>query len=146
MKTMLLVFMLSIRTGTYAQYFNLQFSAGNEPAIFGPGIISDGLANRDMAISPSHDELFYTLQYGTQFNAILYCKKVNSQWTNPVIAWFSGKYGDLEPSFSPDGKRLYFTSNRPVTDTGKEAKDFDIWYIQKDVNKWGTPVNMGPVI
>jgi len=65
---------------------------------------------------------------------------------NPVIAWFSGKYGDLEPAFSADGKRLYFTSNRPLTDTGKEAKDFDIWYIEKKGNKWEAPVNMGPVI
>ena len=146
MRATLLSLMLCISTGICAQYFKLQFPAGNEPVIFGPGIISDGLSNRDMAISPSNDELFYTLQYGTQFNAILYCKKVNRRWTKPVIAWFSGKYGDLEPAFSSDGKRLYFTSNRPLTDTGKEAKDFDIWYIEKKANKWGTPQNMGPVI
>src|SRR5450432_896848 len=106
---------LCVSTKVHAQYFNLQFTAGSEPVIFGPGVISDGLANRDMAISPSGDELFYTLQYGTQFNAILYCRKVKSQWSNPDIAWFSGKYGDLEPAFSPDGTRLYFTSNRPLT-------------------------------
>jgi len=146
MKPTLLLFMLCISTGIYAQYFNLQFTAGSEPVIFGPGVVSDGLPNRDMALSPSNDELFYTLQYGTQFNAILYCKKAKNKWSNPVIAWFSGKYGDLEPAFSPDGKRLYFTSNRPLTDTGKEAKDFDIWYIEKKESKWGSPVNMGPVI
>ncbi|MEP6952364.1 MAG: hypothetical protein ABI863_23935 [Ginsengibacter sp.] len=146
MRIILLIFILYISSGTYAQYFNLQFPARGEPAIFGPGVISDGLSNRDMAISPSNDELFYTLQYGTQFNAILYCKKVKDLWSKPVIAWFSGKYGDLEPAFSPGGNRLYFTSNRPLTDTGKEAKDFDIWYIEKKGNKWAAPLNMGPVI
>lgn len=146
MRIRLLIFSLCISSGTFAQYFNLQFPAGSKPAIFGPGVISDGLSNRDMAISPSNNELFYTLQYGTQFNAILYCKKVKNLWSKPVIAWFSGKYGDLEPAFSPDGNRLYFTSNRPLTDTGKETKDFDIWYIDKKENKWGEPLNMGPVI
>src|SRR5450432_3965013 len=115
MRPIFLFFMICASSGMYAQYFNLRFPAGSQPAIFGPGVISDGLPNRDMAISPSNDELFYTLQYGTQFNAILYCKKVKNQWSNPVIAWFSGKYGDLEPAFSPDGTRLYFTSNRPLT-------------------------------
>ncbi len=64
----------------------------------------------------------------------------------PSYSMVSGKYGDLEPAFSPDGKRLYFTSNRPVADTGKEAKDFDIWYIEKRSDGWGEPKNMGPVI
>ena len=146
MKTAMLFLILCGSSTLFAQYFSLQFPTGNEPVIFGPGVISDGLPNRDMAISPSNDELFYTLQFGSQFNAILYCKKVKDLWSNPVIAWFSGKYGDLEPSFSPDGSRLYFTSNRPLTDTGKEAKDFDIWYIEKKGNKWGAPVNTGPVI
>ena len=73
MKIILLSFILFVCSGTYAQYFNLQLPAGSKPAIFGAGVISDGLTNRDMAISPSNDELFYTLQYGTQFNAILYC-------------------------------------------------------------------------
>ncbi|MEP6927512.1 MAG: hypothetical protein ABI834_07745 [Ginsengibacter sp.] len=146
MKAIILFYILCAGTGLYAQYFTLQFHANNEPSIFGPAIISDGLSNRDMAISPSNDELFYTLQYGTQFNAILYCKKVNNLWSKPVIAWFSGKFGDLEPAFSPDGKRLYFTSNRPLTDTGKAAKDFDIWYIEKNKTNWGRPVNMGAII
>src|SRR5882757_2939303 len=35
-----------------AQNFNLPFLSESKPAIFGPGVISDGLPNRDMAISP----------------------------------------------------------------------------------------------
>ncbi|MEO8766614.1 MAG: hypothetical protein ABI416_20095, partial [Ginsengibacter sp.] len=146
MKKVFLFCILCSCTGVHAQTFDLQFRVTNIPAIFGPGIISDGLANRDIAISPSNNELFYTLQYGTQFNAILYCKKVENRWTKPVIAPFSGRYGDLEPAFSPDGKRLYFTSNRPISDTGKEAKDFDLWYVEKKEDKWDLPINMGPVI
>ncbi len=37
-------------------------------------------------------------------------------WSNPETAWFSGRFNDLEPAFSPDGQKLFFTSNRPLKD------------------------------
>ncbi len=146
MRISFLIIIIYSAASVHAQSVNLNFSQSDTPRIFGMGVISDGLSNRDMAISPANDEMFYTLQFGLQYNTILYCKKVKNQWTKPAIAWFSGKYGDLEPAFSLDGKRLYFTSNRPLSDTGKEPKDFDLWYIEKNRGKWGEPVNMGPVI
>ena len=33
-------------------------------------------------------------------------------WTEPVIATFSGEFNDFDLTMSPDGNRLYFTSNR----------------------------------
>jgi hypothetical protein len=69
-------------------------------------------------------------------------------WTNPEVVAFSGKYQDLEPFLSPNGLRLYFSSNRPVSaDTGK-IKDFDIWIVdRKSVNdKWSEPINIGAPI
>ena len=35
----------------------------DSPRILGPGIISDGFSNRDMAISPDGNDLYYTLQW-----------------------------------------------------------------------------------
>jgi Tol biopolymer transport system component len=35
------------------------------------------------------------------------------KWSAPQMADFSGKYRDLEPAFSPDGKYIIFASNRP---------------------------------
>jgi WD40-like Beta Propeller Repeat len=146
MKFLSLLFLIFSAPVIFAQSFKLNFAIDTVPSVFGPGTISDGLSNRDMALSPANDELFYTLQYGTQFNAILYSRKISGGWSKPEIAPFSGRYGDLEPAFSPDGKRLYFTSNRPLTDTGKEAKDFDLWYVDKKSSGWGEPVNMGAII
>lgn len=116
------------------------------PVIFGPGYISDGFDNRDMAISPGNDELFTTLQYGNSFSGILYSKKIKGLWSKPEIAFFSGRFNDLEPAFSPDGKKLFFTSNRPLSDTGKATKDYDIWYIEKHGNAWSKPMNLGSIV
>lgn len=112
------------------------------PEIFAPGFISDEFGNRDMAISPKGDELFYTLQYrGFAISVVMHSKKENGKWSLPEVATFSGKFSDLEPAFSSDGSKLYFSSNRPLNNTDK--KDFDIWYVTNQNGIWGNPQNLG---
>src|SRR5580765_1288637 len=125
----------------------IQFFATDTPKVFGPGIISDGFSNRDMALSPDGNDLFYTLQwtYGL-FSVILHSKKINGEWAKPETAGFSGRFNDLEPAFSPDGNKLFFTSNRPLKDTGSSPKDYDIWFLRKKGNDWEGPFNAGTLI
>ncbi|HET7000060.1 MAG TPA: hypothetical protein VFI33_02070 [Puia sp.] len=124
----------------------IQLNASDTPRIFAPGVVSDGFANRDMAISPDGNDLFYTIQwYFGLYSVILHARKINNRWTKPDTAWFSGKYNDMEPAFSPDGNKLFFSSNRPLklSDT---VKDYDIWYLQKKGNRWEDPVNLGSAV
>ncbi len=125
----------------------VEFSSPDSPAVFGPGVISDGFSNRDLALSPDGNDMFYTLQWSNGlFSVILHSKKINGKWTSPESAWFSGRYNDLEPAFSPDGNKLFFTSNRPLKESDSSAKDYDIWYLQREKNNWHGPFNMGNVI
>lgn len=111
-----------------------------KPEVFGT---STGFSERDFALSPDGSELFYTLQSPQGvFQTIVYRKKdATGQWSKPEIAPFAGKYSDLEPAFSADGKQLYFASNRPIQ--GTMPKDFDIWVVSKQNNQWGEPQNIG---
>jgi len=115
------------------------------PSLFQPGLISTGLSERDFALSPDESELFYTIQppLPGYFQTIVYMKKdAKGNWSKPELAAFAGTFSDLEPAFSADGKRLYFSSNRPTT--GDKPKDFDIWYVEKQNGKWSTTaVNLG---
>ena len=45
------------------------------------------------------------------------------------------------PSVSPDGRRMYFASDRPGGVGG-----VDIWYCDNLGNQWGVPQNMGPKV
>lgn len=103
--------------------------------LFAPGVISDEYANRDFAISPDGNEIFYTLQQKDLVSFILYSKRVNGRWSIPAIAAFSGMYNDLEPAFTSDGKRLFFSSNRKLEPLDS-TKDFNIWYVEKENGKW----------
>ena len=108
-----------------------------EPKIFLNHIISTGLNERDLAISPDGNTIFFTVvapQNST--SAIFYITKKGKFWSKPQTAPFSGIYPDLEPSFSPDGKKLYFASKRPLGE--KTKKDFDLWYVEKKGNTWSS--------
>lgn len=116
------------------------------PKLFAKGILSDGLSNRDFAISPQGNEIFFTIQ-GPRFSlsTILYMPKKSGKWSKPEVAPFSGRWRDLEATFSPDGQWVYFSSDRPLS--GDIKKDFDIWRVRRLANgKWGAPENLGPTV
>jgi Tol biopolymer transport system component len=140
----LLVLIAGIACCTKAAAQSPLFNASDTPKVFAPQFISDGFDNRDMTIAPGNDLMLFTLQHRLT-SAILFSKKIGSKWTKPEIVPFSGKHSDLEPAFSPDGKRLFFVSNRPIVE-GDPKKDFDIWYVDRNGNDWSEPVHLDSTI
>ncbi|HEY6976323.1 MAG TPA: hypothetical protein VH396_08535 [Chitinophagaceae bacterium] len=122
-------------------YFNQ--APPTDTKLFSPGIISNEFGNRDMAISPKGNEIFYTIQYARGLiSVIMYTKKINGKWSMPEVAPFSGIYNDLEPAFSPEGTKLFFVSNRTLNVEDK-TKDYDIWFVVKENGEWVQPKNIG---
>ncbi|MGC3948214.1 MAG: hypothetical protein QM762_27525 [Chryseolinea sp.] len=112
------------------------------PAMFLEGIISTELNERDMALSPDGNDMYYTVQTSKNIlSTVLHRRKTANGWSDPEVAPFSGIFNDLEPAFSPDGKRLFFCSNRPVT--GDKTKDYDIWMMERTSAGWSDPKNLG---
>jgi hypothetical protein len=111
-----------------------------------PGIISTKLYERDIAISPDGKEIIYTLgDYRQSRRCLVIIKQNGHTWGNREILNFSGRYSDIEPFFSTDGKKLYFASNRPVgSDTGRT--DYNIWVSERKGEGWGEPVSLPPII
>jgi WD40-like Beta Propeller Repeat len=143
----LLAFMLLVKlTAAQVSYPDSDLP-GDIPKLFAKGILSGGLSNRDFTISPAGDELFFTLQQPRFLSStILRVVKINGKWGKPEVAPFSGTYRDLEASFSPDGKSIYFSSDRPVTGNTPK-KDFDIWKIIKlPGGNWARPVHLDTMV
>jgi len=121
-------------------------TAPSETSLFGKGIISTPLYERDFAISPEGDEIIYTLGDYTQKHRFLVCIKKDTQgWGKRKLMPFSGTYQDIEPFFSMDGKELYFASDRPMPgDTA--AGDYNIWMTTRNGNKWSEPQSLDTII
>jgi Tol biopolymer transport system component len=130
----------------FALTANAQLFPPDSPSVFMENVVSTNLNERDMAIAPDGSEMFYTIQANQHaLSTIIRLKKLsNNNWSAPEVASFSGKYSDLEPAYSPDGKKLYFSSNRPTE--GSNPKDFDIWYVEKAIDGWSEPKNLGTPI
>jgi len=67
------------------------------------------------------------------------------KWSHPEVALFSGTYLDASPCFSPDGKRLFFSSRRP-TKSNPNGRDWNIWFVDKIDDRWSDPQELGEPI
>jgi len=110
------------------------------------GILSTSLNERDFALSPDGNEIYYTVSIPRSiFQTIVFRKRQkDGRWSAPEVAPFAGHFSDLEPAFTADGSTLYFASNRPLE--GTQPKDFDIWKVTRTKNGWGTPEHLSNVI
>ena len=99
------------------------------------------------AISVDGQHLFFTgcnRKNGEGSCDIYYSKKEGGKWSaaeniGPPVN--SSKW-ESQPSFSSDGRTLYFSSNRP----GGQGKS-DLWYSKlTPEGRWTLPVNLGDVI
>lgn len=125
-------------TPAFAPYFG-QEPPGLTPEVFAAGILPpDGLVMHSApAFSPDGSVVFFSAyDPGVQprLDRILFLAWDGSQWSEPQVAPFSGTYPDNWPWFSPDGQRLYFTSERPLAD-GDVAAD-GLWAVERQSDGW----------
>ncbi len=111
-------------------------------------ILKDYDKVRDFAMNNNETEAYISAQSNLEEKSvILRISKENGTWNKVGIASFSGKFRDLEPFLSPDNLKLFFVSNRPLTNGG-ELKDIDIWYVERTsiTSDWSEPKNIGAPI
>jgi len=112
---------------------------GDSPVIFAPGIVSTETREWSMAFTPDGLELFFGVVTDER-SWILHSREVAGVWSDLAVASFSGAYDDYDLTMSPDGNRVYFTSNRPPDGAGPILENSDIWYVDRTDDGWGEPV------
>jgi hypothetical protein len=124
-------------------YFG-QATPGDSARLFAPGIISTGMAERDFAITPDGNEIFFCREAGNfRFVTIFYSRRSNGVWSVPEVFEYctNPAYKYVEPHISPDGNRLYFISTMPADSSS--AGNEDIWVCTRTDGKWSEPRNPG---
>lgn len=111
---------------------------GLTPQVFAPGIISvKGRPEQSIAFSPDGTECYFTASK-PDWSAAWILKTVwrDGAWTTPERAAFSNDRS-LGASVSPDGKQLFFSSNR-----GTEGNQ-GIWVCRRtEDGQWSEPEEM----
>jgi len=113
-----------------------------KPLNITPSIVSDG--NMDVvALSPNGKAML--LATYDQFDSNFYISRYrNGRW-NPAVPLdqpINSKFYESHASFSPDGRSIYFSSNRNESIGGMDIFRSDLL----EDSTWSEPVNLGPLI
>jgi len=113
-----------------------------KPMNITPSVASDG--NMD-AVGLSYDGKKMLLAVMDQFTSNIYVSTYDNDRWNPAVSLgkpINSKYYEAHACFSPDGKSIYFSSNRKESMGGMDIFRSD----QQENGTWGEPVNLGPGI
>lgn len=117
--------------------------------VFAPGVISDAREQWRITFTPNGKTAYFTTSdffFPITRQATIYVShQVGGEWSAPQVAPFSGTYSDIDPFLSPDGRRLYFSSIRPVD--GVMHGDIDLWMVERTPGGgWSEPIHLGPEV
>ncbi len=119
------------------------------PQLFAPGIVGTGMYTRDFTMTPDGREIYFCVILGQyKLSHIVGCRFANGRWSAPFVVPGLDQPGVLyiEPHISPDGKKFFFASNRPVAGKKFSERDEDIWVMERQGDGWGEPRNLGALV
>jgi Tol biopolymer transport system component len=111
---------------------------GMEPEIFAPGIISTGESEGCSVFSPDGKELTFN-KFRESKTFIYITRQSNGFWSKPELAPFSSDYYDGDFTLSPDGKKLFYSSARPLEEGGEPTRPSNLWIVEKTDSGWTSP-------
>lgn len=118
------------------------------PSIFAKDIISSNGEEYRITFTPDEKTAYFARSekfFPFSRKATIYVTHLqDGNWTEPTVAPFSGKFSDIDPFVTKDGKYLYFSSIRPLNNV--QRKDLDLWVLKRTSEGWSEPVNCGEQI
>jgi Tol biopolymer transport system component len=120
-----------------------QKQPGETPEIFAPGVISTVSHEFSCCFSPDGKEFYFTRNDPTLNQKVIMVTRLHEGvWTEPAVVPFVENQFSFEPMVTPDNKRLYFCSGKPIP--GQPGPPMNMLYVERDGDGWGAAQNPGP--
>lgn len=112
----------------------------DEIKLFAPDIVSgasDDANHGGITFSQNLTEIYWNMWQNGK-GRIWMTKYLDGTWTEPEIASFSVVEADMydDPFFTPDGRKLFFTTNRLGSVSGGKE---NIWFVERTSSGWSDP-------
>lgn len=115
-------------------------------ALVRPGVISTAAAEVRIAHSPDGRRILWGAigrDAAAEQQDIWEIHRILGGWSAPARVSFDTDAAEFDPAFSPDGRRVYFQSDRAG---GLGGSDLYIVSIDPVSGRFGTPRNLGPQV
>lgn len=110
--------------------------------VVGAGVLSHGEVFRG-TFTPDGRTLYFFKKTGSGETYRIYASnRTASGWAAPVVVDLGGPFSDLYPAISPDGRRIVFSSYRPVPGQTGGTPNAHLWYADRAGDGWSAPVFM----
>ncbi|HEX8335682.1 MAG TPA: hypothetical protein VF621_03085, partial [Pyrinomonadaceae bacterium] len=114
--------------------------------VFGEGVISTEDFDDYFTFTPDGRTIYFTKHSHGFGNGTIVVSHLGARgWGAPEVVAFSGRFNDSTPALSPDGTKLFFTSDRPVEGT-KRKNNSDIWVVERTPSGWSEPRRLPPPV
>ena len=122
-----------------------QMPPSKTPVVFAPNVISKpDRYEFGCTMSKDGDEFYFAVD--NKGKTEIYRKNlIDGKWGAAENILAKDTFSHNDPMLSINEDRLYFISDRPLEEGG-DAKDIDIWYIERNGDEWSEPINAGNVI
>jgi hypothetical protein len=115
---------------------------GTTPDIFAPGVISTPAHEFSCCLSPNGKEFYFTRHVAELDERVIMVTRLrDGAWTAPAVVPFVENQFSFEPLITPDNKRLYFMSGKPIP--GQPGPPMNVLFVEREGDAWGTAKNPG---
>jgi len=131
---------IACRTKAQINYLG-QKPPGMTAELFAPELLGTS-ANEHSAVafSPDGSVVLWAVMDSQYRGRLFEMKYENEKWSKPSSPAFADTTSDdYSPSFSPDGKTLFFSSRRKAPAGYPEGSGNRIWSVTKTPDGWGIP-------
>ncbi|GAB2959757.1 PD40 domain-containing protein [Hymenobacter coalescens] len=116
--------------------------------LLGPGSLSTAANEYNPSLTPDGRTLVFARSQPDFKDAHIFITRLErGHWqVAQPLPFTDARYADSDPSFTPDGRTLYFASDRPAPSRDSTRRDLDLWQVSWDGRHWGKPEHLGPAI
>ena len=88
-----------------------------------------------LAFTPDGEEFYLDIYVPVNNTAIQirFMEMINNVWTSPQSPTFTSSFHDASPSFTENGNKVFFISDRP------NGSSYGVWTSTRTQNGWSTP-------
>lgn len=112
-----------------------------------PGVLSTPEHEYNPSLTPDGRMLVFARAEPTYRGARILVAQLGAddRWEMPrPLPFTDPRWRDSDPTFAPDGRTLYFISDRPAPGRDAARRDLDLWRVRRTPDGWGTPEHLGP--